>query len=297
MAGRVALAVAVSRPYYWLVTCWLYLLPTGGHYELFSRLAFWIGLVYCTFPLNLLCYLMNDAADVRVDSSNPRKGGMLLGAKADPAALRGLWLPTVALQVAFACGFAAYISVGRLVAWAAAVMIVNWVYNHGPRLSSSYAPLDLFAPCGYMLCIPLSCWLNELPYPPHRSWMHCIFLVLRSQLWISTFDIDTDRASGRRNTAVRLGLRGAQVLLATLLLAESSYVLAAFDDWALQSFSIASVLLLAGQVALASRRGANSDGVATGSGLSPQSVNATFTVLGLGGVGLMAQVWVNEAFR
>ena len=180
---------------------------------------------------------------------------------------------------------------------AATVVIVNWLYNYGPRLSSNYAPLDLFAPCGYMLCIPLSCWLNELPYPPHRSWMHCIFLVLRSQLWISTFDIDTDRASGRRNTAVRLGLRGAQMLLATLLLAETVYVLATFDDWALQSFSIASTLLLAAQVTVDARRGAKPDGKATASGLSPESVNATFAVLGLGGVGLMAQVWVNEAFR
>ena len=91
ISGRVALAVAVSRPYYWLVTCWLYLLPTGGRYELFGQPAFWVGLLYCTFPLNLLCYLMNDSADVSVDSSNPRKGGMLLGAKANPAALRRLW--------------------------------------------------------------------------------------------------------------------------------------------------------------------------------------------------------------
>ena len=299
--SRVGLAVAVSRPYYWLVTCWLYLLPTGGRYELFDQLPFWLGLSYCTLPLNLFCYLMNDASDVKVDAPNPRKGGALLGAKADAASLRALWAPAACLQLGFVLvGFAPLVGAARSCAWLGAVAAVNWLYNHGPRLSSNYAPLDLFCPCGYILVVPLSCWLNELPYPPTRSWVYCVFLVLRSQLWISTFDIESDRASGRRNTAVRLGLRGAQLLLAALLVAESAFVLAAFEDWALQSFSVASVGLLAAQLALLGGAAPGGKGGGDGKarpGLSPASINTTFAVLGLGGVGLMLQVWVNEAFR
>ena len=74
-----ALALAISRPYYWLVTLWLYLLPTGGHTELLYHPPFWLGVIYCTYPLNLMCYLMNDIADVEVDRRNPRKGGGMLG--------------------------------------------------------------------------------------------------------------------------------------------------------------------------------------------------------------------------
>ena len=105
--SRVGLAVAVSRPYYWLVTCWLYLLPTGGRYELFDQLPFWLGLSYCTLPLNLMCYLMNDLADVEVDAKNDRKGGGMLGAKASAARLHATALPTAIVQLSFvAFGFA-----------------------------------------------------------------------------------------------------------------------------------------------------------------------------------------------
>ena len=104
---------------------------------------------------------------------------------------------------------------GALVAapWLAAVVLVNWLYNYGPRLSSNYAPLDLLCPCGYLLVIPLSCWLNGLPLPPARAWAHTVFFIVRSQLWIQTFDLDSDGRAGRRTTAVVLGLRRALQLL------------------------------------------------------------------------------------
>mmetsp|Transcript_60610 Transcript_60610/g.119983 ORF Transcript_60610/g.119983 Transcript_60610/m.119983 type:complete len:83 (-) Transcript_60610:135-383(-) len=81
------------------------------------------------------------------------------------------------------------------------------------------------------------------------------------------------------------------MLLAMLLLAETAFVWGAFSDWALRSFSTASLGLLGLQVALG--RG-TSGSVPTE--LAPETINATFVVLGLGGVGLLVQVWVNEAF-
>ena len=216
-------SLVVSRPYFYLVTLWLYLLPTGGRFELLSSPfggPFWVGFAYCTYPLNLLCYLMNDLSDVDVDRENPRKGGVIFGCRGTAAELRSVVPLAVAANVACLVYFARRL--GALVAapWLAAVVLVNWLYNYGPRLSSNYAPLDLLCPCGYLLVIPLSCWLNGLPLPPARAWAHTVFFIVRSQLWIQTFDVEMDRASGRRTTAVLLGHGGAQLLLALVLAAE-----------------------------------------------------------------------------
>lgn len=282
------LLLRVSRPYYWLVTLWLYLLPTGGRLELLPTLPFCIGLIYCTMPLNAMCYLMNDLSDVIVDADNPRKGGELLGAKEDESKLRAAIVPTALLQLPFLLTF--HWLFGAVTwPWFAAVFSVNWMYNFGPRFSGNFAPLDLACPCGYILVTPLSCWLNAIPYPPARSWAHAVLLVLRTQLWIQTFDIDCDAAAGRRNTAVRLGLRNSQYLLALMLLGETAFVHAHFDHWPLRSLSSGSLALLAAQMLLTSSQG-------PGSSVSPQTINRTFLVLGLGGVGLLARVWIDAAF-
>ncbi len=306
---RLGRTVAVSRPYFWLVTLWLYLLPTGQRYDLLHTPRFWLGIVYCTLPLNLMCYLMNDLADVDVDSANPRKGGRLLGAKESAASLGELVPVTAWMQLAFLLLFHWLVG-ARVWLWFGGVFACNWCYNFGPRLSARYAPLDLFCPCGYVLVILLSVWLNSdapssssgpavpaLPYPPARAWAHAVFLVVRTQLWLQTFDIGTDAAAGRRNTAVVLGLRRSQAALAALLLAECAFVRACFEDWALRSFSPASLAMLGAQLVLAPGGGGGGGGGARAApGLSPEMMTATFVVLGAGGVGLMAQVWCNAAF-
>jgi 1,4-dihydroxy-2-naphthoate octaprenyltransferase len=119
----------------------------------------------------------------------------------------------------------------------------------------------------------------------------------RAQLWIQTFDLDEDAAAGRRTTAVRLGLRGAQAVLLVLLLGETAFVHAHFTNWPLRSFSAASVALLGAQAVLtggATPNGKEKDRRATS--MSPASVNAVFLVLGVGGVGLMVRVWLDAAF-
>ena len=44
-----------SRPGWWLVTFWMYLLPTAQHPEVFGTVPFWLGLLYSTLPLNSEC--------------------------------------------------------------------------------------------------------------------------------------------------------------------------------------------------------------------------------------------------
>ncbi len=281
-----ALALRVSRPYFWLVTLWLYLLPAARNYSLWRRASFWAGLLYCVLPLNLVCYLMNDIADVAVDAHNPRKRGMLYGVIAHSTALRALVPFAAAAQLPFLAYFGLACGPLRVGAWFAAVLLVNWAYNFGPRLSSRHAPLDLLCPCGYMLVIPFSCALNGLPMPPARAWLHTLFFVVRSQLWIQTFDIDADARSGRRNTSVVLGLARAQLLLATILSAEVAFVVHNFDDPGLAVFSASSLALLGAQAwfgPLAHQR------------LSPMAIHFTFAVLGLGGVGLLCHVYTSGA--
>ena len=297
------LLLRVSRPYYYLVTLWLYLLPAGGRIDLLSTMPFWLGVAYCTLPLNLMCYLMNDLADVGVDEHNPRKGSELLGAKESVALLRAAKPVAFYLQVPFLAAFVALVGF-RVLPWFCAVFAVNWLYNFGPQFSSGHhAPLDLLCPCGYLLVVPLCCWLNALAYPPLRSWLHAFVLIVRTQLWIQTFDLEADAAAGRRTTAVRLGMRGAQLLLFFILLGETAFVHASFEHWPLRSLSSGSLALLMAQ-ALFTRQsagdtggdGANATPAAVKPALSPASVNSTFLVLGLGGVGLMARVWLDAAF-
>ena len=276
----------VSRPYFWLVTIWLYLLPTGQYYHLWSQARFWAGLLYAALPLNLLCYLMNDLADVDVDVDNPRKGGVLYGVVAHAAALRTAVPTAVLAQLPFLAAFAVWCGALQTLGWFGAVFAVNYVYNFGPRVSSRYAPLDLFCPCGYLLVIPLSCALNSLPSPSVPTWVHTVFFVVRSQLWIQTFDIESDRRAGRRNTAVLLGLQRSQLLLGALLLLELAFVCTSFADWGLQSFSAVSLCLLSLQVYLGPQTAAP----------SPRAIGTIFAVLGLGGYGLLTHVWLMGSF-
>ena len=55
-----------------------------------------------------------------------------------------------------------------------------------------------------------------------------MFLVVRTQLWLQIFDLNTDARAGRRTTAVVLGLRGAQKVLAFILVAELGFALVYF---------------------------------------------------------------------
>ena len=126
--GRILLRV--SRPYYYLVTLWLYLMPTGGHVELLATAPFWLGIAYCTLPINLLCYLMNDLSDVDVDRENPRKGGVIFGCRGTAAELRSVAPLAVVANVACLVYFARRL--GALVAapWLAAVDGGSRACNH-----------------------------------------------------------------------------------------------------------------------------------------------------------------------
>jgi 4-hydroxybenzoate polyprenyltransferase len=58
-----------SRPGLWFPTIWLYMLPLAG--QPLTGVAFWVGLLWCSFPLNHMVYGWNDCVDAETDRQNP----------------------------------------------------------------------------------------------------------------------------------------------------------------------------------------------------------------------------------
>ena len=247
-----ALAVLqCARPGWWLVTVWLYLtvLPSGTP----RSPSFWLGLAYCTLPLNLLVYGWNDAVDFEHDRDSERKGNLLFGGKPGPTLRRWLFrascwaqLPfVVALTAADCGGQGAPSGWGRLrmLGWFGAVAGVNGLYNHPlPRLSGR-PPFDLAAPAGYLLVAQMAVWLNRAPQPAPRFWAFNAFLVLQTQVWAQLVDISVDAASGRRTSVVLLGLRRAQLLLLAVVVASLAFICEHCDDGVVRAFGCLSLVL------------------------------------------------------
>ena len=67
--------------------------------HVFGTVNFWLGLIYCTLPLNMLVYIWNDYADFHYDKKNLRKDSYLYGARASETQLATLLRWTFFLQV------------------------------------------------------------------------------------------------------------------------------------------------------------------------------------------------------
>lgn len=129
----VSTSIEASRPPFWFVTVFLYLVPCGGYDRLLAlsqTRAFLVGLVYCTFPINLLTYAWNDYGDQAVDAFNPRKGQLLFGTKGVAnQTLARLILVALLLQVPFGMYFASIIGWIDTLYYGAVVILSNYLYN------------------------------------------------------------------------------------------------------------------------------------------------------------------------
>lgn len=187
----------ISRPGLWGICIWLYLIPTAGNGNVFYTSSFWVGFLYCTFPLNLLVFAWNDLSDTTTDKVNPRKGKLwsLFGAKATRRTLINSLSIAFLLQLPFLVYFTTIVGISRIMQWFTAVCIVNYTYNNVG--TSSIAPLDLVTPMGYLLVIGLSSMINKSRSISNYAWCYITFFVIRSQLWGELFDFSSDSASGR----------------------------------------------------------------------------------------------------
>ncbi len=227
----------VSRPGLWFQTLWLYLLPltTGADWR---DPVGWLGVLYVTWPLNVLVYGWNDRADIDVDTDNPRKDSWLFGARGSRAELDTL-PPVMALaQVPFFVGFV-WIAGWPMALLLAALVAVNASYNARTGGLRGRPPFDLLNPLGYLLVVQLSVWLNARPPVPPMAWLYLGLFVVHAQLIGEIMDITPDRAAGRRTSATVLGATAARVLVVVLVAVEGALCGLGFDDWVLGGFLLA----------------------------------------------------------
>jgi 4-hydroxybenzoate polyprenyltransferase len=196
---------------------------------MFGTPAFWLGLVYCTFPLGLLLYGWNDLADRVTDRLNPRKDSLIFGARGTDAQLARLPHLIAVVQAPFLLAFLLLLGWKTLV-WFAAVLLVNWLYNRPKFPFKSHAPLDMLNQAGYLLVFPLSSWLNGVPQLPWATFLFSATFAMHSHLFGQIMDIVPDREAGRRTTAICLGIVPAKILLVVMLAGETALVTWAFKN-------------------------------------------------------------------
>lgn len=236
----------ISRPGLWLVFIWLYLWPTGGRFGLLSSPKFWLGLLYCTFPLNLLVYGMNDLVDEDVDKNNPRKGNFIYGAIATKSDLRKLPFQILCWNVAplafLSCLDSAH--TGQYACWLLASFVINFVYNNKPFQLSRCCPWELPTMIlGHFLIPALSCQINGVPLPSAASWMYHSLLLSRSHIWLEFADIEVDSREGKRTIAVFLGPKWSLALVLLLTFSEAVVSFSLLNSWVLAGFSLFGILV------------------------------------------------------
>jgi len=216
--ARVARALAVSRPLFWLNSATLCVLAVVLS-ERAPGLRELLLIAFATFPLNLLVYALNDLHDRASDRVNPRKGSAE-GARAGERSLRALCRVGVALNVPFVACFAATSpSRGALVALAA-TYFVAWAYSAPPLRAKSRPGWDSLANAGYVLPFVFGCLYLAVPDPPWRETIAFAVWTVGAHAFTSIQDADADRAAGLRTIATALGPQGsALVALAAYLVA------------------------------------------------------------------------------
>lgn len=204
------------------------MLPLGG-LDVFDDPAFWLGLVYVTFPLGYAIYGWNDRFDVDTDRLNPRKDTFLFGARGDEAQLAGLSRRIVAVQAPFLAIFAYWLGL-KFLLWAGAGLAVCALYNFPFARWKDRPVVDVSIQAGYVLVFVLSSWLNGAPQLPAAAFVLGGLFAMHAHLFGEIMDYDPDRKVGRATTAVSLGRVPSKYLVAAFLFAEAGIVLFRFDD-------------------------------------------------------------------
>jgi 4-hydroxybenzoate polyprenyltransferase len=227
--SSLAFIIKASRPGLWLTAVWFYLLPLGQRH-VFHSAAFWLGLVYVTFPLGLIIYGWNDIADADIDSFNPRKGTFLFGARGSHEQLRRLPLQIAIVQAVFVSIFV-YLDGARILLWLLGLVLFTAIYNLPRYGLKSHPPFDILNQAGYLLVFVLSSWLNHAPQLRWPAMLFGALFAMHSHVFGEIMDIGPDRASGRRTTATVIGAIPSKVLICAMLLAEAGLVWKYFGDF------------------------------------------------------------------
>ena len=194
----------ISRPVLWINTVG----PATVGMWLAGDLWRWEALpilLWLTLPFNLLIYGVNDVFDQETDAQNPRKG-TLEGARIIPEEASLIARGVVLLNVPFVLYFVPSLPAGATV-WMALYALVFVGYSAPPARFKARPYLDSLSNAAYafpLVFVPLA--LGETPL-----WSAAIGLMTWSaakHTFDAVQDVDEDRATGIRTTAVRLGPSG-----------------------------------------------------------------------------------------
>ncbi|KAF4728978.1 hypothetical protein FOZ63_029119, partial [Perkinsus olseni] len=222
----------LSRPIIWFLIVPYYLLPLGGRLDLLATWRFWLGLLYFTFPVNIMMFGLNDMADTDVDKYHPRKFLKYYGNQATESELASLWkvilvsnsIPILIISII----------TGDWVAYPLALAValgLNILYNFEPFAFARKAPWDLpFTPVGMIIIVLFACHLNHIPSPGIGACAFYVASSLTNQMLAELADIDCDTLGGKRTTAVVIGKAytcafiGALILVQLLILTPLSNI-------------------------------------------------------------------------
>lgn len=214
-AARLAFWIKVSRPGFYAVTLWFYML-TVGQRTVFGEWTFWLGVFYFAFPFGFLLYGWNDYGDRETDRLNARKDTYLWGARGTDAELDRLPLPIALVQLPFVALFT-YLEGVRFLGWFVLLLLANLFYNTPPFRFKSRPPLELVNQAGYLLVFVLGSWLNKVPQLPAWTFVYGALFALMAHLFGQILDVEPDGKANRKTTAVLLGIRPAKWLLVGFL--------------------------------------------------------------------------------
>ena len=236
--SELAFLLQASRPGLWLTAIAFYLLPLSQR-DVFHSVAFWLGVLYVSFPMGLLLYGWNDIVDYDADRHNPRKGTFLFGARGTPEQLRGLPLRIALVQVPFAVACSFLAGPKMLLCFAgmtAAAALYNW-----PRYGfKARPPLEILNQAGYLFVFLLSSWMNDVPLLPWATMLFGALFAMHSQVFGQVMDLEPDRAAGRRTTATVIGRVPAKLVMVVLLLLEAGLIVRFFGAKELAGFLLVS---------------------------------------------------------
>ncbi len=217
-----------SRPGLWFPTLWLYALPLAGS-DAWHSARGWAGLLWVSFPLNLLTYGWNDLVDRETDRVNPRKGSWLFGARGTDAQLATV---PRAIAVTLLISFPPFVLWGGPAMLGVLACMIGFMalYNHPARGWRGRPPLELLAQVGYLLVVVFSVLQNDVPWPPWPTWLYLALFCAQSQLMGEVMDVAPDRQAGRRTTATALGVGPTKLLIIAVVALEVALLLLVFGD-------------------------------------------------------------------
>jgi 4-hydroxybenzoate polyprenyltransferase len=233
----VKLALAVSRPLFWLNSASLCVVA-----QILSGRPLGVGalvlILFATWPLNLFVYALNDLHDHESDRRNARKG-TAEGARAEVGTLRRLVRMSLWVNAPFVVFFALTGSAAALLALAA-IALIAWAYSAPPLRLKSRPVWDSLANAGYALPLVLGCEYLGVAAPPWREAAALAVWAVGSHAFTSIQDAAADRAAGLRTVATALGERAAAIA------ALAAYLVAA--GLLVPRHGLAALLLLGGHV-------------------------------------------------